>query len=232
MQIIIDGCKKEFEIDGMEEIKRIQKTACMNRIKTIEGDNGKPKVIKFDFPIFMKYTRDIPVTKGGKELAKEIIDASRDKLNRRIDESLICPMNWLNEWLSKVQGMSWTNNVPTAEFFVKMEGEPNRRMMTKIMNTVVEYDKQIKVINSMSASIDEKAELICKKTEEIIDTMSKIKIGNIVTINRLIEISLGLSSEKGRSNKRAYNPEKYTRKILNLLYKTNKEKFLVNFIGE
>ena len=62
--------------------------------------------------------------------------------------------------------------------------------------------------------------------------MKKIKINNIVTMNRLIEIALGISNEEGSSKRRKYSPEKYTRKILNLLYKTNKEKFLLNFVSE
>ena len=67
-------------------------------------------------------------------------------------------------------------------------------------------------------------------SEEILEELFKIKIGNIVTINRLIELSLGLSNEVGASHKRKYDPSKYTRKILNLLYKSNKHKFLANFI--
>lgn len=59
-----------------------------------------------------------------------------------------------------------------------------------------------------------------------------MKIKNIVTINRLIELALGLSSEKGASKSRTYNPEKYKRKILNLLYKIDKNRFLANFSCE
>lgn len=230
-QLVIDSSKREYEIDGMEEIKRIQRTSCMNRTKTVE-ENGKPKVVKFDFPIFMKYTREIPVTKDGKELAQEIIESSRDKLNRRIDESLICPMNWLNEWLSKIQGSSQSETVPAKDFFIKMEGNASRRIINKIMSIIVDYDNFIIATNKSSMSIDDKAEAIVNKTKEVIDTISKIRIGNIVTINRLIETALGLSSERGLSKNRKYNPTKYTRKILNILYKTNKDKFLMNFSGE
>ena len=69
-------------------------------------------------------------------------------------------------------------------------------------------------------------------SREVVDELSKIKIGNIVTINRLIELALGLSSEVGASHKRKYDPSKHTRKVLNLLYKSNKDKFLANFIVE
>ena len=70
---------------------------------------------------------------------------------------------------------------------------------------------------------------LMEQARNIEEELQKIKVGNIVTINRLIEIALGLSSEKGVSVCRAYHPEKHTRKILNLLYRMDKKKFLSNF---
>ena len=65
----------------------------------------------------------------------------------------------------------------------------------------------------------------------MLEELKKIKIGNIVTINRLIETALGLESQN--NNPSCYkSATKYTRKTLNLLYKMNKEKFLSNFICE
>ena len=105
MQVIIDGCKREYEIDGEEEIKRISKLPCMSLTKTIEGDNGKIKTIKCDFPEFMRYTREIPHTKDGKELPLEVVSKNKSKLRRRINPDLQCPMNWLEEWLDKIQNI-------------------------------------------------------------------------------------------------------------------------------
>ena len=59
--------------------------------------------------------------------------------------------------------------------------------------------------------------------------LKKIKIGNIVTINRLIEIALGLESNVNTGKKVIGTNTKHTRKILNYLYKMDKEKFLSNF---
>ena len=105
--------------------------------------------------------------------------------------------------------------------------------MTKIMQLVQEYDSFVK--NTKLKYIDDDEEYnkqICEKSKEITESMTKIKIGNIITINRLVEIALGLSNEEGASKRRRYSPEKYTRKILNLLYKTNKEKFMLSFISD
>lgn len=230
-QVIIDGCKREYEIDGEEEIKRISKLPCMTLTKTIEGDNGKIKTIKCDFPEFMRYTREIPHTKDGKELPLEVVSKNKSKLRRRINPDLQCPMNWLEEWLDKIQNISSTNTLPTKDFFIKMQGEANRRQMAKVQRLAEYWDGYIK--NYTMAKNDNNA-FFCMidVSREVVDEISKIKIGNIVTINRLIELSLGLSNEVGASHKRLYDPSKYTRKVLNLLYKSNKEKFLTNFIGK
>lgn len=60
------------KIAGTNEIgdsNQLYKLPCMN-IKRIVGytESGKPKYKKYDFPEFMKYTREIKYTKDGKEL--------------------------------------------------------------------------------------------------------------------------------------------------------------------
>lgn len=230
-QVLIDSCKRSYEIDGMDEVKRIQKTFCMKRTITItDEDTGKTREVKHDYPIFMKYTKDIPRTKDGKELSADIVQANRYKLNRRIDETLVCPMNWLEEWLDKIQGANKTTTIPTENFFVKFEGRANHKQMSKIMEIVEDYDNYVRTLNkSDDMDLEDYNIAVLDKTEEIIEKMEKIKIGNPVTINRLVETALGLqilSKQKTVTNRSS----RYARKILNLLYKTNKEKFLSCFI--
>lgn len=229
-QVIIDGCKREYEIDGNKEIDRISKLPCMN-IKRIVGytESGKPKYKKYDFPEFMKYTREIKYTKDGKELPQEEVDESKNKLKSRINRELLCPMNWLEDWINKIQNASTVETIPTEYFFVKMDGYANNRQMTKIRQIVEEYDSYIKAIQSNSCLDDEMStELIIDRSKLVLDELSKIKVGNIVTINRLIETSLGIEPKDNGSI--FYNKsQKYTRKMLNCLYKMNKDKFLLNF---
>ena len=230
-QLIIDGCKRTYEINGEEEIKRISKLPCMSLTKTIEVDDDKFKTIKCDFPEFMRYTREIPHTKDGKELPSEVVSKNKSKLRRRINPDLQCPMNWLEEWLDKIQNISSTNTIPTKEFFIKMHGDANRRQMTKVQHLAEYWDGYIKNY-AMSKNDNNAFFCMVDVSREVVDEISKIKIGNIVTINRLIELALGLSNEVGASHKRLYDPSKNTRKVLNLLYKSNKEKFLTNFISK
>ena len=229
-QVIIDSCKRLYEIDGVKEIDRISKLPCMSMKKEIIDKYGNKQTQKCDFPEFMKYTREITVTKDGKELPQEDIEESKNKLKGRINKNLVCPMNWLQEWLNQIQGASKTNTVPTEDFFIKMKGEGNYNQMSKIMTTVEEYDSYIKNMQLLCSDNETYYDLIAQKSANMVDEISKIKIRNVVTINRLIEISLGISTEKGGSSSRKSNPQKYVRKTLNILYKYNKEKFLNNFI--
>lgn len=228
-QVIIDGCKREYEIDGNKEIDRISKMKCMT-IKKVIGytKSGKLKYKKYDFPEFMKYTREIKYTKDGKELPQEEIDESKEKLKTRINPTLLCPMNWLEYWIDKIQNIPSTNTSSTSEFFIKMNGKANDRQMSKIRNIIEGYDSYIKKMRIESDDDDFTQGLITKSKEVILE-LQKIRIGNIVTINRIIETTLGL--EHPNNNPMCYkSATKYTRKTLNLLYKMDKKRFLQNFI--
>ena len=230
-QVIIDGCKREYEIDGENEIKRISKMSCMTILKKTREHtkNGSLKFMKCDFPKFMKYTREIKYTKNGKELPYSEIGEKKNKLKSRINYRLQCPMNWLEDWLDKIQGSSTSDTIPTSEFFIKMSGKPNNRQMSKIHSLIEKYDSYVKALYATESNEEIIIEKMMIESKNLLDELSKIKIGNIVTINRLIEISLGLETGVGASKKISKASSKYTRKMLNYLYKMDKEKFLLNF---
>ena len=185
-------------------------------------------MIKSDFPEFMKYTKEIKYTKDGKDIPFNEIDEKKTKLKQRINPDLQCPMNWLEEWLDKIQNISSVNSEPIEKYFVKMNGKANDRQMSKIRTIIEEYDSCIKTAK-INHDEDTFNDFLIEKSNLVMDELLKIKIGNIVTINRLIETALGL--EKDNNNPKCYKTaQKYTRKMLNCLYKMNKEKFLMNFI--
>lgn len=229
-QVVIDGCKREYEIVGNKEIDRISKMPCMT-IKKPCGftKTGKIKYTKCDFPEFMKYTREIKYAKDGKELPQEEIDVTKEKLKGRINTTLSCPMNWLEYWLDKIQNAPTTKTTPTSEFFIKMQGKAHHRQMTKIKELIIEYDSKVKSLQYKSISEDDYISELYQHNDYLIESLKKIKVGNIVTINRLIETALGLETNRNKSTTKKPDT-KYTRKILNYLYKMNKSKFLVNFV--
>lgn len=101
--------------------------------------------------------------------------------------------------------------------------------MTKIRSIIEEYDNYVKQCYISNLDSEVLKECIMERTKILIHDMSSIKIGNIITINRLIEMALGLETSIGMSKNTKGKGTKYTRKILNILYKTNKYKFLLNF---
>lgn len=228
-QLIIDGCKREYEVSGMDEIKRIGQQDCMHRtIMTFE--DGVLKEKKYDFPLFMKYTRPIPYTKNGKELPFSEINKSKKKLRDRVDPSLVCPMNWVEEKLDKIQNASTSDSIPTEKFFIKINGKPKYKQVSKIIQLAKEYDEWImestKPLYDPDSNFKEQLSL---KAKYYADEVAKIRTTNPVTINRLIEYSLGLNLHDNYKTSAYKTANKYGLKIMTLLYRTNKIKFLSNF---
>ena len=228
-QLIIDGCKREHEVSGMDIIKLIGQQDCMHRtIMTFE--DGALKEKKYDFPLFRKYTRPIPYTKNGKELPFSEINRSKKKLRDRVDPSLVCPMNWVEERLDKIQNASTSDSLPTENFFIKIKGKPEYRHISKIINLAREYDAWIadvtKPIYSMDSDFKEQLAL---KAKYYSDEIAKIRTKNPSTINKLIEYSLGLNLGGNYKEAAVKSARKYGIKIMNLLYRADCTKFLSNF---
>lgn len=216
-QCSIDSIKRVYEIDTLEEIERIKKMQCM--IFTDEEGNRK------DYPLFMKYTKDVQVTKNGKEVEISKITKDRNKISNRINSEIICPMNWLQEWLDKVQGTKRVNAIPTEDFFISMVGRANNRQVTKAVLYAKQYQDFI-TANINRLSDYDFVDKFNEKTEEFYNNIAGMKISSQITINRIIEIALGISNIK-KSKK--LNAQKYCVRILNALYRANPQKFLINF---
>lgn len=221
-QVAIDGCKKVFLVNPTDDIKRIRSQECMNREK--------------DFPKFMQYAKDIPVMKNGRERQYSEIKRDRNKVKNRIDPSLVCPMNWLQDCLDKIQGIRKHGLVDTKEFFIKKLGKADPRQMSKIRKRIEEYDQYTKrimgIINNDLISDEPQDSFLdyLEETEGLLSEVKGIKLSEI-TMNMLIATVLGLDG--GIRSDRRYIPiSKYTRKMMNLMYRTNKEMFFSNFTTE
>ena len=219
-QVIIDGCKREYEVDALDEIKRIKKLNCMNRFIELENDDGNIIKQKMDFPEFMRYTRKISYTKNGKEIEKDIVNEQKNRLNNRICSNLICPMNALQIVLDEIKRASTRDTIPTKNFIIHIKGKADSRQMNKI----IEYAKELELLSKEFMS-DEDVLVYSERFDMILIELKKIKIKNIKTMNRLIEIALD-TNKIGRKA----NYIKYTRNLLNLLYNMNEEMFLSNFV--
>lgn len=215
-QVLIDGCKREYEVDGIEEIKRIRKMECMNP--------------EYDFPVFMKYTRNIPITKNGKPRKYEDIKNDKDKLRNRLNWHLFCPMNCLISALETIQGMSKTTSIDTEYFLERQMGDVNRRQVSKIRQLAEECSYNIFLIMRSDEDFDVKLDNVEIIYNEMGERLRKVKISNKKTMKRLIETAL-IHERKHKAltkaEKNAYS--RCSRTLLNLLYRNNKELFLSIF---
>ena len=228
-QILIDGIKRSFEVDALMEVDRIQSSPYMQKYEE-RIVNGKVKKIRKDLPSFMKYIKEVPMTKNGNDLPYSEIKKSKKKIEDRISNSFICPMNWLQEYLNKIQGAPRDADVvDTKEFFINKPGKAHDKQMGKIRKIVADYDHWLKYHSSkFNGDIEESMDEVIRKTKEVEEQIRSFKISNI-TMNRLIGSVLGV--DLGINNKKKYREaSKYTRKILNQMYKYNKEQFLSNFV--
>lgn len=222
-QVVIDSCKREFEIDYVQEIERIKSMSCMTKeIETIV--DGKKKMVKKDLPKFMYYTRDVKTIQNGNELSQDSYKENKEEIRQRINYSIDCPMNYLIETLDKIQGAHRSKIIDTREFVIHIEGKANSRQMSKIRALVEEYDNYAR--SRVYWSPKDKL-ILFDKMDELVETIKKIKIRNPKTINRIIETALGIGHNSGVPYKDAI---KHTRCILKTLYRCNKEMFLSNFI--
>ena len=216
-QAAIDSIKRVYEIDVLEEIDRIKGMPCMNPT----DENG----IKKDYPLFMKYTKEIPMTKNGKEIDFSKVVADRQKITNRINKDIVCPMNWLQDCLDRIQGASKTNTIPTEDFFIKMPGRANNRQVTKVVKLSKQYQDFIVANLNRLGDFDFMQEFN-ETTERFYESISCIRIGSKVTMNRLIELALGLENLR---KWKGLNAHRYCTRILSALYKSAPEKFLSNF---
>ena len=212
-QIAIDGCKRLYEVDPADEITRIRSQSCMKRQK--------------DYPAFMVYTHNIPVTKNGKERSYEEIKLDRNKVKKRVDKDIICPMNWLQDCLNKIQGTKIVAGTDVYDLLAdKPSGNYNWHQMTKIRKIIEDYDAYVR-LHSFPLTVDS-IELINIKSAEVLAQISGMTMSK-ATIYRLIETSICNDARIG-PGKHYKKATKYTIKTLNILFKYNKEKFLSCFI--
>ena len=212
-QLAIDGCKKVFAVDVNNDLLRIRQQKCMKKEK--------------DYPKFMKWTHEIPLTKNGKQRPQEDVKKEKSKLSRRINPDIVCPMNWLIECLDKIQGVPYNQDMKeTYTYLVKPKKRASYSQLSKVRKLVEEYDSYVKYCMGFS---DEEIRMFnfSQKTDEVLEQLRSMSIGKDTMI-RLIATSLGYVG-RVHTGSEYKNATKYVRKTLTLLYHYDKEKFLSCF---
>lgn len=227
-QCCIDSVKREFELDCHEEIDRISKMSCMIVTKNINTSKGV-KSVKYDYPIFMKYTKGIKVVSDGKRLDEEKIKKERDKLNFRINEKLICPMNWLEEELNNIKYADRTETIDSVNFvitdYIGKNGNHRHKKTVLDLAEKLTYSLNKYYTSDMK---DDKFALLQNEFEEAYKKLKKIKSFNPVTMNFLIRYSFR-TYDKNYNLPNSKKIDNATQ-VLNILYNHDKELFLSNFV--
>lgn len=198
---------------------------------TYRDDSGKIRTQKKDFPLFMKYTREVPRTRNGEEIPYDIVKQGKNKLKNRINDSFVCPMNWLQDYLDKIQGIRTNDWIPTEDFFVKVEGRADWRTTNRILQVIIDYSNNLKRdLVQQWGDPDDAVNKIAQDMEIAVERLKSLRFKNDKAINRMIQSALDLESSRDKVNKHLQRKNaKYSRQILNCLYRMDKQRFLKNF---
>ncbi len=223
-QIAIDGIKREYSVDAQTETDRIAKLRCMTLLKYDRDGN----TYKCDFPAFMKHTRTVKITKGGKFRDAEDITSDIKKLNKRINYTLECPMNWVEEELNDINRSSGYRAVDELEFLLPSDTPKDQvdyRQLNKVGEIYDDYICEVKRLfpweyEDLKEYMSDKEDII----QHAVTKMGKIKISSQKTMLALIRIGMGRYTEEW--NKRF---QKNYISLLNLLYRSQKRMFMSCF---
>lgn len=233
-QVEIDSSKRAYQVSCLDQLDRIIKEPCMIKEVTYRDGSGGLKKQKKDFPLFMKYTRSVPMTKNGEWLPYETIKSGKDKLKDRIDPSFICPMNYLQDCLNKIQGVRTNDWIPTEDFFIKVQGRADWRTTNKVLDIIKDYSSALK--KDLTEQWSDPYQAVVKMSQDMdvaVERLKSLRFKNRKVINRLIQTALDLDGNYDKVHKSLQRKNaKYSRQILNCLYRMDSDRFLENFVGK
>ena len=223
-QIAIDGIKREYSVDAQTETDRIAKMRCMTLLKYDRDGN----TYKCDFPAFMKHTRTVRAIKNGRFRNNDDIANDVKKLNKRINYTLQCPMNWVEEELNNISRASNYRAIDELEFLVPSDNSKDQvdyRQLNKVNEIFDEFTHETTMVfpckyNDLKEYMSDRCDIF----EEATQKLGKIKINSQKTMLALIRIGMGRYTEEwNKKFQRNYIS------LLNLLYHSQKRMFLSCF---
>ncbi len=217
-QVAIDGIKRSYNIDTAKEIKRIRNMECMQSGHAL--------------PYFMKYTKTVKTSKNGRSLPYNEVKKERNKIKEKINYDIQCPMNYVQDWLNCIAKTPRTSADYIGYYITDIDELPkvNRRQGHKIKTIAEKYYKTCQLV--AMDGYDE--EVMLMEIQEIIDALKKYKI-SLHTMHYVIRATLEpkyrtkRKSKPGTTEIRSKEFLTLGNKLMNILYLSNKEKFLKCF---
>ena len=212
-QLAIDSAKRKFSLDIPEEIKYIKSQLDINV-------NG--------LPFFWKITKKDKRKARTAEQRKRMIKDNKDKIGKRINPKLVCPMNYMYE-LNLNRYRSDTKTIPIEEFLAPIQVKETRKRSAKIESMIEKY--ALSVTNAEAQDIDwydGTSILLLDNFEELVNDIRQTGISSNYTglmywlINRAFRIP-----KQAKNIESKININKPI--LLKVLYEVNPDAFLACF---
>lgn len=217
-QVAIDNAKRRFDIDLVEEIRRIKKDMDIK-------ENKYPafwSVIRRDFDKVFEEKKKKAKRTG------EPIDESLSKINKK----LLCPMNYIYD-IKLREFKPATSTLPMSNFFLKIDTENDRRKSKKVEELIQKYSLSLYLYNK-DEDDDENDDYLLLRSDfdKLIEDIRGIYISRNYLgmmswlINRAFQIGSGVKGKSGQMQS-TINTNKSL--LLKVLYDVNQEAFLTCF---
>lgn len=221
-QCAIDSAKRKFEVTVKDEMERLHEVI---------------EIEKNGLPLFWQITKKDKRKCSSEEQRRERKKANKKKIKEKINEELVCPMNYLYQ-MDFQKFRSSESTIPTSEFFINYSADADRRKSKQVEEMIeklsfelykarVEYTE-----NGTNWDRDEVDLLLRSDFDEIIKELRKIKISKNYRglmawlINRAFCFGSGVKRNKSEMDSKT---EMNKVILLKVLYESNHKLFLECF---
>lgn len=230
-QVAIDNAKRSFDIDLVEEIKRIKK----------DMDIGQNK-----HPLFWTVIRKgfDKAYEDEKKRCRRTGEEINENIKSKINSDLLCPMNSIYNMKIK-EFKPKTTTLPMSDFFIKHEIDPNekRRKSRKVEELIQKYSLDLYNKHQKSNNItgviqiDEETEddnylLLRNDFDKLVEDIRNVYLSKNYLglmswlIDRAFCITVGSKRKHNMSFSKTNNNKAL---LLKILYSVNKDAFLSCF---
>jgi hypothetical protein len=216
MQLAIDSAKRKFDIDIPGEIARLKKELDIDK-------NG--------LPYFWQITKRDKRKARTNEQRKKMIKENKEKIEKRINPKLVCPMNYMYS-LNLNKYRSDTKTIPIEDFLAPIKIKENRKRSEKIEKMIEKYALAVTNAEMQDTDwYDGTNILLMDNFEELVNDIRKTGISKHYAglmhwlINRAFRIP---EQTKNISSKININKPV----LMKVLYEVNPEAFLSCFKKE
>lgn len=199
-QIAIDNAKKQYSINIEKEIDRIIKLDCIKKYNNM-------------LPNWFKYIKD---------------DVKTNRLLK--EDKCTCTMQHLQSAIDSIKNITNNkNNIDTAELLkdIKINGNTNYPQIQNIEKLILNYDNKVKYTKKLAKKYKWDNDKIEEKVRDTRDNVIT-RIGNMKLTEETMYylVKNAIKIEELEDKEKQSDNKKCNRKMLNVLYNTQKDLFM------